>query len=72
MVITRYPVYTTLSGSTQCIRICVWFQRHVFKHIALFSALLSSRESIYTEKRANKDSSDCQFRFVENRGSIFQ
>ena len=71
MVITRYPVYTPLSESTQCIRIYVWFPRHVFKDIALFSALLSLRESICTEKRANQDSSDCQFRFGKNRGSIF-
>ena len=70
-MVTRYTVYTALSESTQCIRICVWFPRHVFKDMALFFALLSLIKSIYTEKRGNQDSPDCRFRFINNRGLIY-
>ena len=47
--------FTTLSIYGHCVGICVWFPLHVFKDKFLFSALLSSRNSIPTEKRGNQD-----------------
>ena len=47
---TRIRLYTPLSESSQCIRICIWFPRHVFKDLVLFSALHSLSKYIATEK----------------------
>ena len=48
-MVTRNNVYTPLSESSQCIRICMWFPRHVFKDMVLLSAMLSLSKSNYTE-----------------------
>ena len=48
-MVTRKNVYTPLSESSQCIKICIWFPRHVFKDMVLFSALHSLSKSNYTE-----------------------
>ena len=48
-MVTRNNVYTPLSESSQCIKIRIWFPRHVFKDIVLFSAMRSLSKSNYTE-----------------------
>ena len=48
-MVTRYPMYTPLSESTQCMKLCVWFPRHVFEDMVLISALLSLSMSVCTE-----------------------
>ena len=48
-MVTRNNVYTPLSDCSQCIKICIWFPRHVFKDMVLFSALHSLSKSNYTE-----------------------
>ena len=48
-MVTRNNVYTPLSERSQCIKICIWFPRHVFKDMFLLSALLSLSKSNYTE-----------------------
>ena len=48
-MVTRNNVYTPLSESSQCIKIYIWFPRHVFKDIVLFSAMRSFSKSSYTE-----------------------
>ena len=55
-MVTRNNVYTPLSESSQCIRICIWFPRHVFKDMVLLSALHSLSKSNYIEIRGNWDS----------------
>ena len=47
-MVTRNNVYTPLSESSQCIKICIWFPRRVFKDMVLFSALHSLSKSIQT------------------------
>ena len=47
-MVTHNHVYTPLSESSQCIRICIWFPRHLFKDMILFSALHSLSKSIQT------------------------
>ena len=41
--------HTPSSESSQSIKICIWFPRHVFKELVLFSALDSLSKSNYTE-----------------------
>ena len=48
-MVTRNNVYTPLSESSQCCKICIWFPRHVFKDIFMFSAMRSLSKSNYTE-----------------------
>ena len=52
-MVTRNPVsayiHTPLSESSQCFKICIWFPRHMFKDLVLFSALDSLSKSNYTE-----------------------
>ena len=52
-MVMRNPVsayiHTPLSESSQCIKICIWFPRHVFKDMVLISALHSSSKSNFTE-----------------------
>ena len=48
-MVTRNNVYTPLNESSQCIKICIWFPRHVFKDIVLFFAMRSLSKSNYTE-----------------------
>ena len=52
-MVTHNHVYTLLSESSQRIRICIWFPRHVFKDMILFSALHSLSKSIQTQNRGN-------------------
>ena len=52
---TKNHGYTPLNKFEQCNKICVWFPLHVFKDMSLFSALLSLRNSVPTEKRGNQD-----------------
>ena len=47
-MVTRKIVYIPLSESSQCIKICIWFPRRVFKDMVLFSALHSLSKSIQT------------------------
>ena len=47
-MVTRNNVYTPLSEISQCIKICIWFPRRVFKDMVLFSALHSLSKSIQT------------------------
>ena len=42
-------IHTPLSESLQGIKICIWFPRHMFKDLVLFSALDSLSKSNYTE-----------------------
>ena len=48
-MVTHNHVYTLLSETSQSIKICIWFPRHVFKYMVLFSALHSLSKSNYTE-----------------------
>ena len=54
-MVTRNDVYTPSSESSQCIKICIWFPRHVFKDMVLFSALHSLSKSIILNNRENWD-----------------
>ena len=47
-MVTRNNVYTPLSESSQCFKICIWFPRRVFEDMVLFSALHSLSKSIQT------------------------
>ena len=47
-MVMHINVYTPLSESSQCIKICIWFPRHVFKDMVLFSAMHSLSKSIQT------------------------
>ena len=69
-MVTRNNVYTPLSESSQCIRICIWFPRHVFKDIVLFSAMRSLSKSNYNENPW-KLGQLCRVRFGTNPGPIY-
>ena len=69
-MVTRNNVYTPLSECSQCIKICIWFPRHVFKDIVLFSAMRSLSKSFYTENPW-KLGQLCQVCFGTNPGPIY-
>ena len=62
-MVTHNHVCTPLSESSQCIKICIWFPRHVFKDMVLFSALHSLRSQIILKIRGNRDSLPCRASF---------
>ena len=52
-MVTRDPesayIHTPLSEKSQCFKICIWFPRHMFKDLVLFSAVDSLSKSNCTE-----------------------
>ena len=62
-VIFLRNVYTALSGSLQCIRICILFPLHVFKDMVLFSAFTSDGRRVIFRICGNQDI--CKFAETE-------
>ena len=47
--------YNPLSENPQCFKICIWFPRHVFKDMVLFSAFILRAIQISHEFIGNQD-----------------